>query len=136
MPKTTTKTKKKVTSRAKPKKTSVKPVKKTVVKKKVIVKKKAVKKSTAKKTVKRRTKVKIQPIDPKVVDQLIEKGRSRGFVTETEILYTLPDLEEYLEEYEEILTEFEEQGIQVIETKQGILDTDGDAWVLDKKAKS
>lgn len=135
MPKTTTKTKKKTTLRTKPAKKTAKPAKKTA--KKPAAKKKApAKKPAVKKAVKRKPKAKIQPIDPRVVGQLIEKGRSRGFVTETEILYTLPDLEEYLEEYEEILTEFEEQGIQVIETKQGILDTDGDSWVLDKKAKS
>ncbi|MBU0612429.1 RNA polymerase sigma factor RpoD [Patescibacteria group bacterium] len=135
MPKTTTKIKKKTTSHAKPKKKAVKPAKKAV--KKALAKKKvSTKKTAAKKTVKRKPKAKLQPIDPKVVTRLIEKGRSRGFVTETEILYTLPDLEEYLDEYEEILTEFEEQGIQVIETKQGILDTDGDSWILDKKAKS
>ena len=136
MTKTTTKTKKKTVSTTKPKKKTAKLVKKTVKKKPVAKKKTFVKKAPAKKVVKRKAKVKIQPIDPKVIDRLIEKGRSRGFVTETEILYSLPDLEEYVGEFEEILNEFEDQGIQVIETQQGILNTNNESWVLDKKAKA
>ncbi|MFA6272185.1 MAG: sigma-70 family RNA polymerase sigma factor [Patescibacteria group bacterium] len=139
MPKTTKKLKKKSSSVLKKKKKAIKPAKnagkKTVTKKKTTGKK-AVKKSVVKKTVKHKAKAEAQPIDPKVIERLIEKGRSRGFVTETEILYSLPDLEEYLTEYEEILTRFEDQGIQVVETKQGILDTDSDSWILDKKVKS
>ncbi|MFA6392032.1 MAG: sigma-70 family RNA polymerase sigma factor [Patescibacteria group bacterium] len=139
MPKTTKSAKKKVVSVSKKKKKAGKPVKHAV--KKLHLKKKATGKKTAKKTVvkkavKHKPKAASQPIDPKVIERLIEKGRSRGFVTETEILYTLPDLEEYLSEYEEILNKFEDQGIQVVETKQGILDTDTDSWILDKKVKS
>ncbi|MFA6525196.1 MAG: sigma-70 family RNA polymerase sigma factor [Patescibacteria group bacterium] len=139
MPKTTKKSKKKPSSVLKKKKKAIKPAKgagKKTLSKKKTAGKKAVKKSAVKKTVKHKTKAEAQPIDPKVIERLIEKGRSRGFVTETEILYSLPDLEEYLTEYEEILNKFEEQGIQVVETKQGILDTDSDSWILDKKVKS
>lgn len=110
--------------------------KKSSAKKKSTGKKSPAKKTTAKKAIKHKIKAEAQPIDPKIIQRLIEKGRSRGFVTETEILYSLPDLEDYLDEYEEILTKFEDQGIQVVETKQGILDTDADAWILDKKVKS
>lgn len=79
--------------------------------------------------------VKAEAIDQKVIDQLITKGRSRGFITETEIIYALPEIEEYLDTYEKLLDEFEKQGIQVVETPKGILATEPDSWIIDKKSK-
>ncbi len=61
-------------------------------------------------------------VPQEAVDALVRKGRSRGFVTETELLYTFPDLEEYPEEYEKILDSLEKNGVQIVETKGGILD--------------
>lgn len=56
------------------------------------------------------------------IDNLVRKGRSRGFVTETEVLYALPELEEYPAEYEKLLDTLEKNGVQIVETKGGILD--------------
>jgi len=56
------------------------------------------------------------------VQKLIDKGRSRGFVTENEILYTLPSLEDYPTEYEDLLEQFERLGIVVAESPAGILE--------------
>ncbi|MBI3573101.1 MAG: RNA polymerase sigma factor RpoD [Candidatus Kerfeldbacteria bacterium] len=53
---------------------------------------------------------------------LIRKGRQRGFLTETELLYALPDLEEYTEQYAHLLDEFERQGVSVVETGTSILE--------------
>ncbi|MFA5954669.1 MAG: sigma-70 family RNA polymerase sigma factor [Patescibacteria group bacterium] len=61
------------------------------------------------------------------VDALLAKGRSRGFITETEILYTFPEVEEYLTEYEMFLDKLEDIGIQAIGTGSGILDMHGTA---------
>ena len=67
---------------------------------------------------------------------MINKGRSRGFITETEILYILTDLEDYLHEYEELLGEFERLGIVIVENPGGILDSGKEKeGVLDKVAK-
>jgi RNA polymerase primary sigma factor len=55
------------------------------------------------------------------MQELISKGRQRGFLTETEILYALPMLEEYVAEYENLLEQFEKNGIQVIETGGSVL---------------
>jgi RNA polymerase primary sigma factor len=60
-------------------------------------------------------------IDQLKVDKLYQKARSRGFVTETELLYAFPDLEEYVLEYEKFLDYLESSGIQVIEHSGAIL---------------
>ena len=52
---------------------------------------------------------------------LIRKGRSRNFITETEILHAFPDLEDYIFDFENWLTEVDDIGMQIIETDSGIL---------------
>jgi len=47
-------------------------------------------------------------------DRLWEKGRSRSFLTENEILYTFNNLEDYISEFEAWLNEVEEQGIEML----------------------
>ena len=61
-------------------------------------------------------------LSQEAIDHLVRKGRSRGFVTETELLYAFPELEEYVTEYERLLVVFERNGVQVVESKGGILD--------------
>ena len=56
---------------------------------------------------------------------LLQKGRTRGFITETELLYALPDLEEYIPQIETLLDAFDENGVQVTETTGSILDPSG-----------
>ncbi len=78
-------------------------------------------------------KVVIEPAplpDPDKIKSLIVKGRSRGFVTETEILYIFPQVEEYLYEYELILEDLQKNGIQIVEETGGYLD-----FELDEKKK-
>ncbi len=78
-----------------------------------------------KKNVEPRPKIKREPAQfpsQHIVETLIEKGRSRGFLTEEEILYTYPNLEEYEELYEDFLDELESHSVQIIERKTGFLD--------------
>ncbi len=65
-----------------------------------------------------------KPVEAPVetIKQLVSKARTRGFVTETEILYALPDLEEYIPSYEELLDQFERDGAKVVETGGSVLD--------------
>ncbi len=56
------------------------------------------------------------------IGTVISKGRSRGFLTEDEVLHYFPDLEEYAERYEDFLDELEDHGVQVIERRAGLLD--------------
>lgn len=66
---------------------------------------------------------------------LLQKGRQRGFVTETELLYTLPDIEDYQEDYAKLLDDFEKQGITVVESGPSILEPHKPEFLEPAKAK-
>ncbi len=55
-------------------------------------------------------------LDETALNELIETGRPRGFVTDNEILYYFPRVEEDLFFLEEIYNRLEKAGIKVIET--------------------
>ncbi|MDD5289933.1 MAG: sigma-70 family RNA polymerase sigma factor [Patescibacteria group bacterium] len=59
--------------------------------------------------------------DAAVIDALIKKGRTRGFITESELLYALPEVEEYLDALEDLLFQFDKNNIQLIEKEVSIL---------------
>ncbi len=144
---TTKKTTKKKPAAKKP--AAKKPaVKKKVVKKKAVkkpVKKKAVKKPVKKKPAVRKKgfkkKIKKKSTEPREIihpterqtSNLLEKGRTRGFVTETELLYIFPEIEEYAFEYELFLEDLQKNAVQIIEDTGRILDfeekQDGDERV-------
>lgn len=72
----------------------------------------------------KKTKKKYIPASSPTEEQLqklITKGRSRGFLTETEILYTFKELEDYTYTYEEFLGELQNNGINVVEDTGSIL---------------
>lgn len=105
------------------------PVKKTI-KAKTKVKAKPKTKSAAKvkkqpqKTAKKKIKKPRLPkvfITPEILQSLAEKGKSRGFITFSEILFVLPNIEENIEELEKLYQDLEKQGIEVKESK-GYLD--------------
>ena len=52
---------------------------------------------------------------------IINKGRLRGFVTETELLYLFPKIEDYVFEYDIFLGKLHEAGIKIIEDNGLIL---------------
>lgn len=54
--------------------------------------------------------------------RILEKGRMRGFVTETELLFLFPEAEEYLYDYELFLNDLQNNGVRIIEDSGGILD--------------
>ena len=104
---------------AKKKVAKKKPVakKKTTSKKKPVAKKKVVRKKTITKT-----KEIVKPTQEQL-DYLIMKGRSRGFVTETELLYLFPEIEEYVYDYDAFLGELQKNGIRIAEDSGRILET-------------
>jgi len=55
---------------------------------------------------------------------LTAKGRSRGFLTETELLYTFSHLEDYIYDFEIFLEELNKNGIQIIEDSENFLSID------------
>ena len=115
---------------AAPKKKNVKKeaAKKKVAVKKVANKKKTTKKVTPKKKVSAKKTAAILPTREVVrpsIDQLnkiLEKGRMRGFVTETELLYIFPEVEEYVYEFDVFLGDLQKNGIRIAEDSGRILD--------------
>jgi RNA polymerase primary sigma factor len=100
---------------------------KTSTKKAVSAKKTTTKKNTApKKTSAAKPAEKREPavVDDRQRDNLLAKGRSRGFVTETELLYVFPDVEEYIFDYELFLEQLQKNGVRIIEDTGSILEWD------------
>lgn len=52
---------------------------------------------------------------------LIEKGKTRGFLTETEVLATFPHIEHYVHQYEAFLDVLAKNSISIMQMKEGLL---------------
>ena len=63
----------------------------------------------------------IKPTEEQIKN-LIIKGRSRDFITETELLHVFPEVEEYIYDYELTLEELQRNGIQIVEDSGDFLD--------------
>ncbi|MSR73519.1 MAG: sigma-70 family RNA polymerase sigma factor [Candidatus Pacebacteria bacterium] len=114
------------------KKVAKKVVKKVIKKKpapraKVVSKPKKVtpRKASAKKSVKPTKKPKAavraeekRKFDTEKLGELIDRGRGRGFITDTEVLQYFPTIEDDIAFLEEIYNELEKSNIKVIETSQ------------------
>ena len=81
--------------------------------------KKTTKKATKKTAPTRRKKA--QKPEEEKLEQLLQKGRVRGFLTEQELLYAFPEVEDYLDTYEEFLDRLDTNSVAVIESKGGLL---------------
>ena len=118
---------KKVSKKHAPKKKVIKKAKKKVLKKKI---KKAVKK-IVKKDSKALKGAKLTAFDRKMLDleqksqQVIEKGKKRGFVTYDEIIKVFPDIENNILFLDELYEKLAVSGIDVLEGGN-LLDMDGD----------
>jgi RNA polymerase primary sigma factor len=90
------------------------------------ISKAAVKKLPAKKAAPAKAKAekpekKYSKINESALTQLIERGRPRGFVTDNEILYHFPNVEDDIEFLEVIYNRLEQANIKVIDTT-GLID--------------
>ncbi|KKU13146.1 MAG: RNA polymerase sigma factor [Candidatus Magasanikbacteria bacterium GW2011_GWC2_45_8] len=63
----------------------------------------------------------VPPPSVETINFGFKKAYQRGFVTETELLYLFPELEEYTNTYENFLDRLDESGISVIENTEQIL---------------
>lgn len=61
---------------------------------------------------------KISASESSALEELINRGRGRGFVTDTEVLHYFPKIEDNINFLEEIYNKLEQAGIKVIETSQ------------------
>jgi RNA polymerase primary sigma factor len=80
------------------------------------------KKKVAKKNSVKTKKKAVSIIVPEKLDELIKKGKTRGFVTFGEILTFFPNIEDNIQEIDEMLQRLEQLGIEIKESK-GYLDT-------------
>jgi RNA polymerase primary sigma factor len=112
-PKKTLKQKSKKALAKKPKKTGAKRPAAKPVKKIAAPKAAKIKKGKAKPLTKLEKAVKGNASE---INELIERGRPRGFVTDNEILYYFPKIEDNVDLLDEIYDRLEKAGIKVIET--------------------
>jgi RNA polymerase primary sigma factor len=103
-------TKKKVKKIVKKKKTIKKPAKKKVITKKSPIKKKKIK------PVEKEAKGKPFPVDK--IETLIKKGKLRGFITYSEILYMFPDLEKSITGLEDLIDKLERERITIMPVQE------------------
>jgi len=115
----TKKTIKKQKPKAVPKK---KPTKRKVGRPSKTTKKKVVKKTVKqrkpqkpKKTIKKTTRRRKELITPERIENLVARGRERGFVTESEILQLIPRIEEDISGLEDVFEELKKNNIKIIE---------------------
>jgi RNA polymerase primary sigma factor len=99
--------------------------KKKVFKKKKLARKKGVLKKRKKKggRVSRKKKTIFLP---EKIQTLLQKGKQRGFVTFSEILYFFPDIEKDIWGLEDLYEKFEKEGVEVKEAQAFLETTDGD----------
>ncbi|MCR4278639.1 MAG: sigma-70 family RNA polymerase sigma factor [bacterium] len=94
------------------------PVQKPAPKKKAPVKKVPKKKHVIEKKVAYK---RADPPSQTSLDQLFDKARTRGFLTENEVLFAFPDIEDYISVYEQFVDRLDSAGVGIVEIKEGIL---------------
>ena len=60
-------------------------------------------------------------LNPAIVQELLTRGRQRGFLTENEILSAFPNLEENIGLFEDLLDEMDFAGVELKQTEGGFL---------------
>lgn len=65
--------------------------------------------------------VKSNPPPQATLDRLFEKARTRDFITESEIFYAFPYVEDYIQVFEQFIDRLDTHGIRIIEQKEGLL---------------
>jgi RNA polymerase primary sigma factor len=94
--------------------------KKKVLKRRVLKKKKKIKRRVK---IKKRKKRVVSVVTQEKLDELIRKGKTRGFVTFSEILSYFPNIEQNIRELNSMYDKLEQLSIDVRESK-GYLDTE------------
>lgn len=124
---------KKKTVAKKPLKTKRRVAKKTVKKKAKVVRKRPTKRAKPKKkTGANRKEIKQKKFDQ--VEDLLYRGKQRGFVTEDEILHIIPDAEKEIDRLEELYERLEKQNIRVASSDEMIkMETDKISNDLEKE---
>jgi len=100
--------------------------------KKKIEKKKPIKKKVVKQISKRMEEKNSQRRGD--IDELVYRGKQRGFITEDEILHVIPDAEKDIEKLEELYEKLEKKNIRVVNSDEMIrMETDKVSEDFDKQ---
>jgi RNA polymerase primary sigma factor len=75
----------------------------------------------AKKPVKLIVDKKSPPPSKEVLDRIIERGMTRGFITENEIIFAFGYIEDHLDLLEQFIERIERKGLHIIEMREGFL---------------
>ncbi len=94
--------------------------KKKLKSKKSVVKKKKLKKQKklVRKIASKEKRSKVKKITKEQIEALIRKGEERGFVTTSEILDFMPDIERNIEELEDIYENLRQRGVEIKEARE------------------
>ncbi len=72
-----------------------------------------------------------------LVEDLLERGRQRGFVTEDEIIHLIPSVEEEVDELENLYERLETSGVKVVSSDEMLkVDTDKEVEAYEKSKKN
>jgi len=106
------------------KKRPAKKVRKIASRKKATPKNKVTKKRTYKKRVTKKKTIRAKRVTKKekknIINELVVRGKQRGFVTEDEIIHALPDIEKNIESLEELYAKFETGGVKIMSSGEVI----------------
>lgn len=80
------------------------------------VKKRATKKNPLKKS--KVVRVRKTKVTPEMINGLVHKGEERGFLTTSEILYVVPDIERNVDELETLYDALRERGVEIKEVRE------------------
>lgn len=101
-------------------------------KKKKIAKKKSPRQKKLKKEIRKRKEI-VEAIDQEKLNYVTKKGQEQGFVTETEILYAIPNIEDHLEEVDNFIEKLLTRGIEIIKPKERLISVDQNKKQEEKK---
>ncbi|TSC80716.1 MAG: RNA polymerase primary sigma factor [Parcubacteria group bacterium Gr01-1014_18] len=65
--------------------------------------------------------VTVPPFNESELDALVNKGMVRRFITEAELMQAFPEVEEYIDQYEDFLERLDSEGIPIVEPRGGFL---------------
>ena len=84
------------------------------------------KKTATKKAAPKRIRYKkSKPPERDVLDRLLTRGKTRGFLTENEVLFAFGEVEDHVDLFEDFLEEMDGIGVHFIEQKEGFLGNSG-----------
>lgn len=73
------------------------------------------------KAVKAAPYVKSEPPSVEALDKLFDKARTRSFLTEQEVLFAFPEVEDYISTFEAFIDRLDSAGLTIVDAKEGIL---------------